>query len=697
MSQLIYRVFNIIIVMVVFICHNHSYAQKSHEIGMLWETMMATGSLPEYAPLQHQMTYPGGDFRTASMKNLAGLGLWIGVTNWTGRAHAEAEIRPHSFYVSEGGLKNNEAALFTFPISMKKHVRNLLPTVIVNGEEELRYADSRTGSLPEVPLLPENERIADERIETIWATNVGVRVRMRSYALANKNHNSYIIREYTFTNDGNADRTKSTIEYDGQNLTGVYFGFQFYLIPGGDRGHPIVDQHDDWAVYYGNQPGDTLRGIFYKFDGNADENHYAGDDTGDPDRTTGEFKSPQYPAFGVLHADMDWNDETDNRSQPSAVNIQPLQLMRSYLDGFSPDQLYSELSSVTHPQGTVGQSTNPYDPTISEPVILMSFGPYDIPFDQDIQIVLYEAVGSISQKLAISAGNEWRQGTLEFNGLTDVDAAKNALLATGKDSLLMHASHAEYAWQLGLENLPTPPPAPDKFIIVSGPGRIDLEWDSVADIEDWQTGELDFAGYRIYRTEGNYTNVYSLLAEINDDISSYTDWDVERGKRYYYTVTAFDDGTQNTTGIHPGQALESSPFSTRNFREAAVPFLGASKNLDSVYVVPNPFHIQGLAYGGFVEYTYTKVPRIEEKISFVGLPAKATIRIFTMHGDLIATIPHPNPHSPGSVLGSADEAWFQITDQWQNIKSGVYIYHVEGWDLDGTPLGSTTGKFVIIR
>ena len=85
-----------------------------------------------------------------------------------------------------------------------------------------------------------------------------------------QNHNSYIIREYTFTNDGNADNSKTTIEYPDQNLNGVYFGFQYYLLPGGDRGHLIVDQHDDWAVYYGNQPGDTLRGLFYMFDGNAD-------------------------------------------------------------------------------------------------------------------------------------------------------------------------------------------------------------------------------------------------------------------------------------------------------------------------------------------------------------------------------------------------------------------------------------------
>ena len=59
---------------------------KSHEIGILWETMFASGSIPNYAPLQNQMTYPGGDFRTMTRKNLSGLGIWIGMTEWTDSA-----------------------------------------------------------------------------------------------------------------------------------------------------------------------------------------------------------------------------------------------------------------------------------------------------------------------------------------------------------------------------------------------------------------------------------------------------------------------------------------------------------------------------------------------------------------------------------------------------------------------------------
>ncbi|MCB9206356.1 MAG: hypothetical protein H6612_14965 [Ignavibacteriales bacterium] len=675
----------LILIIVATSSKSFSQATKSHEIGKLWETMFSSGSIPSYAPLQNQMTYPGGDYRTMTRKNLEGLGLWIGTANWTDKLNVF-----HSNYVSEGGFENNEAFEFVYPISIRKRVRNRLPNVTVNKILEERFLDTRSSS-SRSSSIP-----ADEVIESKWATNVGVNVNMFSYALANQNHNSYIIREYIFTNDGNADDDPNTIELPDQNLTDVYFGFQYLLIPGGDRGHQIVNQNDDWAVYYGNQDGDTLRGLYYVYDGNADADHADWDDIGDPEPTTGEFLSPQYPGFGILHADTSPTDNNDDRNQPATVNIVPRRIMKSYTKGNTENELYLEMSSGVQSNGTVGDAPTPYDPLVQTPVLLMSFGPYNLNFGESVRIVLYEAVGSISQKLAITAGNEWLNGTLEFNGKTG-DEAKNALLATGLDSLLRHAKNVEYAWNLGLENLPTPPPAPDNFKISPGPGKIDLEWESVAEEEDWLTKVNDFAGYKLYRAEGSYTNTYQLIATFNGDTTNYTDRDVQRGKKYYYAVTAFDDGTQNTTGINPGQSLESSQYYNRNFAVAASPFIGASKTLDSVYVVPNPYHVQGLAYGGSVIEDYTDVPRLEDKIGFVGLPAKAIIRIFTMHGDLLATVHHPNPDNPNSVPESADEEWFQITDYWQTIKSGVYVYYVEGWDLEGKPVGSAKGKFVIIR
>jgi len=117
--------------------------------------------------------------------------------------------------------------------------------------------------------------------------------------------------------------------------------------------------------------------------------------------------------------------------------------------------------------------------------------------------------------------------------------------------------------------------------------------------------------------------------------------------------------------------------------------------------VPNPFHVQGLEYGGTVAEDWNIESdigaRIEDRLSFVGLPAKALIHIFTSSGDLVAKLEHPNPYNLRSVAESSDEMWFQITDSWQTLKSGVYFYTVEGWNLQGEPLGFAKGKFVVIR
>ncbi len=675
----------LIFLSIILFDNSYSQSTKSHEIGKLWETMFSTGSKPNYAPLQNQMSYPGGDYRTMTRKNLEGLGVWIGTTNWTDKLGVF-----HTTYVSEGGFENDDAASFITPISIRKKVRNRLPNVTVNNNLEERFLDTRSSSSRSSSI------IADERIESKYASNTGINVHMFSYALANQNHNSYIIREYTFTNDGNTDDDVGSIELPDQNLTDVYFGFEYFLIPGGDRGHQVVGQNDDWAVYTGNEIGDELRGLYYMYDGDADDNHSDWDDIGDPEPTTGEFLSTQYPGFGVLHADTSPSDDTDDLTQPSTVNIVPRRIMKSYTRGNTENEMYLEMSSGIQSRGTVGDAPTAYDPLVKEPVCLMSFGPYNLNIGESVTIVIYEAVGAVSQKIAIEAGAQWLDGTLEFEGKTG-DEAKNALVATGLDSLMKHAKNAEYAWSIGLENLPTPPPAPDNFNIIPGPGKIELEWESVADDEDWQTDAFDFVGYKVYRAEGLYTNTYQLIATLEGDTTHYTDRATERGKKYFYSVTAYDDGSQNTTGVNPGESLESSRYSNRNFAVGGSPFLGAQPTLDSVYVVPNPYHLQGLAYGGSVVEDYSDVPRLEDKLGFVGLPAKAIIRIFSMHGDLLATLPHPNPDNPNSVPESADEEWFQITDYWQTIRSGVYVFFVEGWDLDGNSVGSTTGKFVVIR
>jgi hypothetical protein len=91
-------------------------------------------------------------------------------------------------------------------------------------------------------------------------------------------------------------------------------------------------------------------------------------------------------------------------------------------------------------------------------------------------------------------------------------------------------------------------------------------------------------------------------------------------------------------------------------------------------MVPNPYNYASRPMN---------YPDEENKIMFVGLPSKCTIKIFTITGNLVKTLHHTN--------GTGEEPWNQLTDYNQIVYSGVYVYVVE------SDLGTKTGKFVIVR
>jgi flagellar hook assembly protein FlgD len=99
-----------------------------------------------------------------------------------------------------------------------------------------------------------------------------------------------------------------------------------------------------------------------------------------------------------------------------------------------------------------------------------------------------------------------------------------------------------------------------------------------------------------------------------------------------------------------------------------------------VRVVPNPATVAagGLGFAG-----------TPNKILFVNLPIKCTLRIYTETGDLVKTIQH---------YGTADHEWDQRTDDNQYVTSGIYILAVtECEGLNGESLDNQFVKFVLVR
>ena len=100
----------------------------------------------------------------------------------------------------------------------------------------------------------------------------------------------------------------------------------------------------------------------------------------------------------------------------------------------------------------------------------------------------------------------------------------------------------------------------------------------------------------------------------------------------------------------------------------------ASADLQAIRVVPNPF------------IAANEITRGEgrQRIQFTNLPPQATIRIYTISGNLVRILEHGD--------GSGTEEWDVRTRFDLLVASGNYYYHVT------TPDGRThLGRFAVIN
>ena len=107
----------------------------------------------------------------------------------------------------------------------------------------------------------------------------------------------------------------------------------------------------------------------------------------------------------------------------------------------------------------------------------------------------------------------------------------------------------------------------------------------------------------------------------------------------------------------------------------------AKEQLKNIAVVPNPY----IAASAF-ELRTSSVGRSERRIAFMYLPAKCTIRIYNIRGELVQTI-HRD-----AAIDDGMEYWDLKTRDFQDVAYGVYVYHVEA-----PGIGTTTGKFALIK
>ncbi|NOX17469.1 MAG: hypothetical protein GXO87_04200 [Chlorobi bacterium] len=108
----------------------------------------------------------------------------------------------------------------------------------------------------------------------------------------------------------------------------------------------------------------------------------------------------------------------------------------------------------------------------------------------------------------------------------------------------------------------------------------------------------------------------------------------------------------------------------------------AKEELDKVTVVPNPY----VGAARWEPQRLTASGRTERRIYFTRLPNKATIRIYTISGDWVATINHE------SNLLDGKASWNLKSNSGLDVAPGVYVYH-----LEAPGVGEKIGRFAIIK
>ena len=261
--------------------------------------------------------------------------------------------------------------------------------------------------------------------------------------------------------------------------------------------------------------------------------------------------------------------------------------------------------------------------------------------------------------------------------------------------------------------LPEPPATPKMKVLVND-RSVEIYWDNKAEFSiDPISKEMDFEGYRIYRTQVgddfnlNMINDANLIAQWDNPGNNigfnngnaaikltapvifeqdtfyykYTLDNLLNGWQYLIILTSFDSGNE-TLNI---ESLESSYVANA---VQVFPGTTAAENHSTleIGVYPNPYRINA-AWDGSTSTT--------RKIIFYNLPQHCDISIYSISGDLVASLKHEGETYNGNdinwfeiyggneasrIFSGGEHAWDLLSESNQTITQGIYLFSIKNTD-----------------
>ncbi len=241
-------------------------------------------------------------------------GWHLGTNSWNDESGGYWPVK-----ISGAGHGTCDESMNTIPIpddvglTIRKYMRYQPPAITVDGDrlDEPFPLNEADAVAPEKIL-----GTADIMIESTINTSMGITIEQKALGWGQRNHDDYIVFDWTFTNTGNVD-IDSDIELPNQTLTDVYFFRANNFRAGGSS--------RDWRSCYGEYPTDTLR-MSYSYPQRRRGRDY--DDLGYPySRRNGWLRRPNYIGEVMAHVDKSVDDPTDDPSQPQMTGTDTAELL----------------------------------------------------------------------------------------------------------------------------------------------------------------------------------------------------------------------------------------------------------------------------------------------------------------------------------------------------------------------------------
>ncbi len=704
----------------------------THTRGKLWETLYNWGFI--------------GDPGAWDYLQVTGIGMYPGFPGWYYPNDEQDANQPdvlvdanfHNF--KSGPWIISKDALSPVPPDYHFEPRDftIYHTTLAGGQEGVlstRAPFTSTlnfnGSEGFQPLL------AEEMHYHWFHTVTGITVKQRSMAWSYPGYCDFIIYDFVFVNTGEVavPAINSVVHYD-QTLPEVWIVFQsgiqvstkgminFHYNPvsflesaapaGGFGWHPTHGYNDYYAVENRGPGGKGL--LYYSRDYNGGREPAANDTytkrpnwrtlLTNPGAELPELQDPSCFGYVFLY-----------RTPPPGADPDPFDADPTYFNIYSDEMHKFQGKTVdfesfglnTFSRKEIYEyATHDFLPPTNGDLYCWytsSFGPYTLAPGDSVRLILAEVAGVLDMKDVYFGDPHFHYPDSSIAAIRrNAEAARRAVrwgLGAVVDGIQLAA------------DVPEPPPAPNCIASSVGSGldtaMISVRWDKLAEetiIVDgsgavFYDGARDLSGYRVYRSKDK-RGIWYLLRDIpraefshywqpEKGCYEYLDCDLHFGEEFFYYVQAYNAKPRPWTSAN-GTREESLPElasgdcnRTNHVTARPGPINLVARGWD-VFVAPNPY-VEGQAERSFAGLA-------ARKVEFRNLPERATIKIFTLSGDLVRTIKH-GPDEFGNLFGSA--AWDLHTDSGLLVAPGLYVYVVESEAADAYQGKRTVGKLMIIR